>query len=221
MEDIPGYRLAIQGQYDALYAGLTPDAARARHAALAPYLARVIDALELPDEGYHLDLGCGDGLVALAVARLRPQMTVVGFDASERALGLARDLARAEGLRNAAFAPGDAEAPPDGQFERMSALSVFSLLADKRAALAAWRRCTLPGTKLVLTDGFAASGGTYGAGATTLDGFAQLARETRWRILHREDLTPLVTKLNAARAWTWPEYVRPGTKYGLVVMAPG
>ena len=217
--ELPGYRAVIAGQYDTLYAGLSPERARARHAAAAPYLARVLAALDLPDEGYHLDLGCGDGMCALAVARARPEMTVVGVDASEGAIGLARRLAKEERLANVHFVGGDAESPPDGQFERVSALSVFDLMPDKRAALAAWRRTMTPEGRLVLADGFVTRGpGTLGAGPASQDGLVQLARTTGWRLAHREDLTPLVRKLDAGGAWPWKEYVREGCSYALVTL---
>jgi ubiquinone/menaquinone biosynthesis C-methylase UbiE len=194
-------------------------AARARHAALAPYLTRVVDALALPDEGYALDLGCGDGAAALAVARERPEMTVVGIDPAPRALLLARTLARKEGLTNVNFVEGDAKSPPDAMFERLFALSVFNLLADKRAALVAWRKVTLRGGRLVLGDDFdMRSAGTAHVGAASLEGLSQLARETGWRVQAREDLTTLVSKLNAKGAWSTPENIRKGIRHALVVL---
>lgn len=217
--ELPGFRLAVTGQYDGLYGGMTPEAARARAAALAPYLARVLAALDLPDEGSHLDLGCGDGLCALASARARPAMRVLGVDASERAVALARTLAREQGLCNATFATGDAEAPPAASHLRISALSVFNLLPDKRAALAAWRRVAAPDARLVVTDGFDMRGaGTLGAGAASPAGFERAARAAGWRIVHREDLAPLVAKLHVDKKWIWPEYVREGFRYRLEVL---
>lgn len=219
LDDLPGYRLAITGQYDGIYSALTVDAANARAAALAPYTARVIEALALPDAGWHMDLGCGDGLIGLAVARARPRMSVLGVDASERALALAYERARVEGLRNFALVHADAETPPEGAFDRISATSVFNLLPDKRAALTAWRRVAAPGARLVITDGFDVRGaGTLRAGAASHAGLDAAARGSGWRVIHRDDLTPLVRKLHAAKQWIWPEYVRDGIRYELVVL---
>lgn len=53
------------------------------------------------------DLGTGSGAVALAIARERPQVTVLATDASEQALAVARRNAERLGLPNAAFACGD------------------------------------------------------------------------------------------------------------------
>ncbi|GEM_PF-4868847 len=223
--ELPGYRQVIAAQYDERYKGLTAEASRARRAALAPYLARVLDALSLPDEGWHLDAGCGDGLCALAVARARPGMQVVGVDASPRALALARAAAQAEGLRNASFVEGPAESPPEASYQRVSALSLLNLLPDKEAALRAWARVAAPGARLVVTDGFALRGGVRdGVGPLTEAHLVALARRTGWRPIRQEDITALVAKLNAAGAWPWPEYVREGMRYQVVALernAPG
>lgn len=53
------------------------------------------------------DLGTGSGAIALAIANARPQARVVATDASEAALGVARDNAQRLGLRNVEFACGD------------------------------------------------------------------------------------------------------------------
>lgn len=220
--DVPGYRLAITAKYDDHYAALSVETAHARRAALQPFLDRVLAALDLPDEGAHLDLGCGDGLCAIAVALLRPRVAVLGLDASPKALALARKVAAAEGARNATFLEGDVEAPPDAAFDRLSALSVFNLLPDKAAALAAWRKIAIPQSgRLVIADGLATAGpGTLGAGALSPDGLDLAARRAGWRVVHREDLTPLVAKLTAAGVWPWPEYVRPGVRYAVVALQP-
>src|SRR5690606_16917752 len=52
------------------------------------------------------DLGTGSGAVALAIARQRPMARVVATDASEAALGVARDNAQRLSIDNVAFAPG-------------------------------------------------------------------------------------------------------------------
>ena len=217
LEEVPGYRLAITGQYDGHYGALSPDAARLRARALDPFARRVLAALDLPDDGWHLELGCGDGWLALAIAQARPQMQVVGVDGSEKAIALARELAA--GARNAVFHVGSAEAPPEARYARMCATSVFNLLPDKAAALAAWRHVAARDARLVIADGFATRGpGTLGAGAASFDAFVLAARRAGWSVAHREDLTPLVRSLHAARVWPWPEYVRDRCRYGLVAL---
>lgn len=214
-----GYRWVVKGQYDEVFRDARPEDLPRLEAALGGYLGRVLEALALPDEGAYLDLGCGPGVLALAAARLRPQVRVVGLDASERALGVAYEAARGVGAANVSLVHADAEEPPRERFDRLSALSLFNLLPDKRAALGAWRRAAREGARLVITDGFATGGpGTEGGGPTTLPALTQLGRTTGWKRVHQEDLTPLVRRLNDAKAWPWPEYVRPGIRYTLVVL---
>ena len=53
---------------------------------------------EPPAQGQFLDLGCGYGVIGLALARAVPLANVTGVDVNERALLLATDNARAAGL---------------------------------------------------------------------------------------------------------------------------
>jgi 16S rRNA (guanine1207-N2)-methyltransferase len=61
-----------------------------------------------PDHGTLLDLGCGYGPIALAMALRAPKATVVGIDTNQRALALARRNAEANAVPNVSFhrAPG-------------------------------------------------------------------------------------------------------------------
>jgi release factor glutamine methyltransferase len=54
-----------------------------------------------------LDLGTGSGAIALAIAHSRPDVEVVGVDASPAALEVARENAQRLGLRNANFVQSD------------------------------------------------------------------------------------------------------------------
>ena len=54
--------------------------------------------LEPPVQGQFLDLGCGYGVIGLAIARAVPLATVTAIDVNERALLLANENARAAGL---------------------------------------------------------------------------------------------------------------------------
>ena len=51
-----------------------------------------------PVQGQFLDLGCGYGVIGLAIARPVPLATVTAIDVNERALLLANENARAAGL---------------------------------------------------------------------------------------------------------------------------
>lgn len=216
---LPGYRWAVQGQYGERFRRERPeDVARAQQVNGA-YAARVLAALELLDEGRFLDVGCGAGWFTLLVAGARPSVEAVGIDGAPEALALAREAAVASGAENARFVEASAEAPPGGPFERGCAMSLFNLLPEKRAGLRAWRRVMPRGARFVLTDAFVSSGpGSSGSGAMSWASFVALARECGWRVARREDLTPLVRKLNEEQAWLWPEYMRPGFRYLLVAL---
>lgn len=54
----------------------------------------------LPESGLFLDLGCGWGPLALAMAKERPQAHVWGVDVNTRALELTRQNARVNGCSN-------------------------------------------------------------------------------------------------------------------------
>jgi 16S rRNA (guanine1207-N2)-methyltransferase len=61
-------------------------------------LFREVDPPELPTGARVLDLGCGYGVIGLALAVARPEADVTGVDVNERALLLARENAAALGV---------------------------------------------------------------------------------------------------------------------------
>ena len=76
----------------------------------------LLENLELaPDDGNILDIGCGWGPIALALAIARPEATVWAIDVNERALELTRQNAERLGLKNVKTALPDA-VPADISF---------------------------------------------------------------------------------------------------------
>jgi 16S rRNA G1207 methylase RsmC len=76
----------------------------------------LLENLELaPDDGNILDIGCGWGPIALALAIVRPEATVWAIDVNERALELTRQNAERLGLTNVKTALPDA-VPADISF---------------------------------------------------------------------------------------------------------
>lgn len=73
---------------------------------------------EPPAGGRVLDLGCGYGVIGLAVATVAPEAVVTGVDVNERALLLARENAATLGLagRFRAHLPDDV---PEGEFDEI------------------------------------------------------------------------------------------------------
>ncbi len=68
----------------------------------------LMEAPELPEGGTFLDLGCGAGPIALAMALRRPQARVWAVDINERARQLTADNAQALKLTNVHVASPDA-----------------------------------------------------------------------------------------------------------------
>lgn len=70
-------------------------------------------APEPPPEGRFLDLGCGYGPIAVALALLAPAAEVLAVDVNERSRALTVDNARALGLGNVVVAAPDGVGPGD------------------------------------------------------------------------------------------------------------
>lgn len=119
---------------------------RARHL-LAP-LARVLDTM--PAAGRMLDVGCGHGLFANALALGSPARQVLGVDPSGAKIAVAR--ASAVGLPNVRFEHGLVQDIQEDGFDGISILDVLYLLPveEKLAVLRACRERISPNGVLVL-----------------------------------------------------------------------
>ena len=118
----------------------------ARHL-LAP-VARVLAAV--PDAGRILDVGCGHGLFANALALGSPARQVLGVDPSGAKLAVAK--ASATGLSNVRFAQGTVRQVDEGGFDAITILDVLYLLPieEKLAVLRACRERIAPSGVLIL-----------------------------------------------------------------------
>jgi ubiquinone/menaquinone biosynthesis C-methylase UbiE len=108
----------------------------------------------LPQGGRVLDVGCGTGTFAIALAAARPDAEVVGVDGDPEALALA---AAKPGAQRVVWRAGLAtalEGEPDGGADAVVlSLLLHHLLADaKRTALAEARRVLRPGGRLQVAD---------------------------------------------------------------------
>lgn len=113
----------------------------------------LVDALGLQPGVRVLDVGCGPGRHALALARRG--IDVVGVDLSEDFIGLARESAAAEGLR-ARFVVGDVrDLAYDAEFDAVICLCQggFGLLGgrDEGRALERIAAAPRPGGRVALT----------------------------------------------------------------------
>lgn len=121
----------------------------ARHL-LAP-LAKVLAAV--PADGRILDVGCGHGLFANALALGSPRRRVLGVDPSGTKIAVAR--ASAAGLPNVEYVQGTVQDIGERNFDAITILDVLYLLPieDKLAMLRACReRITPDGIFVVKTN---------------------------------------------------------------------
>ena len=119
-----------------------------RNAAADPMIA----ALSPQPNDRVLDVGCGPGDRAVALAPLVAQVT--GLDLTPAMLDEARARQAAAGVGNVSWVEGDAtEAPfPDGVFTLVLSQATFHHVADPAAILAEMRRVCAPGGRIAVID---------------------------------------------------------------------
>lgn len=121
--------------------------------AFAPLSRRLVEVLSdaAPDEGRAFDIGCGAGETSLALADLRPRLTVTGVDLSEELIAVARS--RSESRQNLSFHVGDAARLPaaPGTVDLFVSRHGIMFFDDPVAAFTAFRTAAAPGGRLVFT----------------------------------------------------------------------
>jgi SAM-dependent methyltransferase len=109
-------------------------------------------AIGVQRHDHVLDIGCGTGQTTRQAARTARAGSAVGVDVSAPAIERARELARAEGLRNVTFEHANAQTHrfPPGRFDL--AISRFGTMFfdDPGAAFANIRRALRPAGRLVM-----------------------------------------------------------------------
>lgn len=126
----------------------------------ASLLGRITDALELdlllerigPAEALRiLDVGCGDGILAVELSRRGANVT--GVDASEAMIAAAKARAGAENLPvQFERARADALPFPDKTFDVVTAVTVLCFIDDADKAVREMVRVLRPGGRLVLGE---------------------------------------------------------------------
>src|SRR4051812_28147155 len=180
----------------------------ARHL-LAP-MARILDAM--PASGRLLDVGCGHGLFANALALGSPARDVLGVDPSAAKMEVAR--ASAAGLPNVRFQQGVVQEVEERGFDAISILDVLYLLPidEKLALLRACRERIAQDGVLVLKTNATRPAWKYrvarlqehamtGVGLTMGHGLYFLSREQNTELLRLAGFEPRIVDLN-----TWLPY---------------
>lgn len=95
----------------------------------------LVAARSLRADARMLDIGCGQGQAALALAQAYPRGQMIGIDLSPQQIERAREAASAAGLSNAQFAVADwrdFDLPPDG-VDLILATQVIQFMPDEHA----------------------------------------------------------------------------------------
>ncbi len=135
--------------------------ARGKHPRFAEMMREYLDSMAIDSARSVLDLGCGTGVAARAIAR-RPGFSgrVTGIDRSPHLIAAATRLADEDGLRSKVeFSAGDSHSLKlrDAEFDAVVAHTLFSHLDDPRGVLTEIVRVVKPGGKVGIFDGDYAS----------------------------------------------------------------
>jgi 16S rRNA (guanine1207-N2)-methyltransferase len=84
------------------------------HRRIDPGTRLLIESMILPEEGNVLDIGCGYGPIGIAAAKMKPRVFVHMTDVNRRALALAEENAKRNGVRNVRIAEGPLYEPVSG-----------------------------------------------------------------------------------------------------------
>ena len=135
--------------------------ARGRHPVFSRMLNEYLDAMHIAGTGTVLDLGCGTGLAARAIAhRTGFSGRVSGVDISPYLVAAAKRLAGEEGVADRLdFRTGDVRRLdfPDGGFDALVAHTLLSHVEDPLAVLMEAARVVRPGGMVGIFDGDYAS----------------------------------------------------------------
>ena len=99
-----------------------------------------------------LDVGCGDGTLALLMAR-NGAARIAGCDPDARMIARARAQAAAAGIdADITIARAEALPFPDGSFDAVTCVTVLAFAADPEHAVAEMARVLRPGGRLIIGD---------------------------------------------------------------------
>jgi len=116
---------------------------------------KTVAAMELPSDARVLDLATGTGDLALMIARLHPDASVVGSDPSTRMLEVGIEKVARGGLGDRVeLQVGDAQALPyeNDSFDGCCIAFGIRNVPNRRAALAEMARVTKPGGRVAVLE---------------------------------------------------------------------
>ena len=119
----------------------------------APTVARALDWIDLPPDGWFLDVGCGVGDAVRRVLPRIPRGRAYGLDLSEamieQARRLTRNVAGGERVEWVCGAFPDDDLLPAGRFDAVFSMETFYYLPDLAAGLRRVRELLRPGGRFL------------------------------------------------------------------------
>ncbi len=121
-----------------------------------PTVVRALKQRDIPPDARMLDIGFGNGEIAVTVAEAFPQGWVEGIDLTEKNVKLAWDRARGRGVSNVSFSVADAEILelPAAHYDAMLAMQVMQFIADPDALIRRVFRALRPGGAFLFATPF-------------------------------------------------------------------
>lgn len=197
--------------------GRQMDRAPAFHA--EPVLERFVQAVNAGRRERVLDLACGPGIVAAAIAPYVNE--ILGIDATPEMIRLAEERFRKAGLTNQRFAVAAAERLPfeDGWLDQVVTRLSFHHFADVPTALNEIRRVLRPNGQVVAADVISADDSER---ATLHNSLEQLRDPTHVRMFARAELIAMIEAagFRVMRRETW-EQPRAFEEWAAIVAEPG
>lgn len=131
--------------------------------------------LELRGGERVLDIGCGDGEITAAIARMAPRGFTLGIDSSKDMVELALRQYPPDRCPNLGFLLKDArEIDFTGEFDAVFSSASLHWVRDHQPVLSGIRRCLKPGGRALLQMG------GRGNAATVLAALEEVLRLPRW-----------------------------------------
>lgn len=115
----------------------------------------IVSSLSLPERLRILDLGCGNGLLTLDLARAFPHAEVLGLDPTVSQIGLARENHAKEPLGNVRFAVGNAASQmlPGSRFDLVVMLQVVQFMDHPPSEFRRIRKLLAPDGRVLFSTG--------------------------------------------------------------------
>jgi ubiquinone/menaquinone biosynthesis C-methylase UbiE len=151
MAAVDVYRITDKLDDPTLEALVTRLEARGKHPRFTAMMNDYFDAMKIESRTAVLDLGCGTGVAARAIARRKGFAGhVTGIDVSPYLTAAAKRLAEEEGLAGAVdFRTGDSQSLdlPDASFDAVIAHTLVSHVPDPLTVLREIARVVKPGVR--------------------------------------------------------------------------